>query len=475
MKKYILNEFNIKVFFIIATIFYCIPYFMVFVDSFINLLILWAAAVVGWDLVNRRDILKTHSALIGMLFLGSFICTIFFNKFSSVNLKLFVYIFMQLCFFTYFDSRKTKEEIINEFNKLSLVIIRITFVLNIISLYLFFSGYCEVYTNSVTSMELIVGRHPNSSLYGIMANSNWTSFLELTNIALLKLQKKRHGKAKRREKAAFFLSIIILFLTNSRGGFIGLLAFFTIEIVVNFIYFLKRNRKKAAKCLVLFPILVVLILFGNSTVKTVSGNVFRYFQSRKMVLNTLDKQQGYSSSTKNSATVNRDKSEKEGSTNVRIELWQAGIKVILENFLIGIGGAEIGQYVSSKLSSDTQVDSLALASNTHNILIQTALTTGIIGLICFLAYIGREFLYGLLYLVAGSKNEEIEEIIGILLSLLASYLVINMVEADIFMSRNFMSSLFWIFLGYMTRLVQMTVKDRRKSNEAHMYHTCALE
>ena len=348
-------------------------------------------------------------------------------------------------------------------------------MLNIISLYLFFSGYCEVYTNSITSMELIVGRHPNSSLYGIMANSNWTSFLELTNIALLKLQKKRHGKAKRREKAAFFLSIIILFLTNSRGGFIGLLAFFTIEIVVNFIYFLKRNRKKAAKCLVLFPILVVLILFGNSTVKTVSGNVFRYFQSRKMVLNTLDKQQGYSSSTKNSATVNRDKSEKEGSTNVRIELWQAGIKVILENFLVGIGGAEIGQYVSSKLSSDTQVDSLALASNTHNILIQTALTTGIIGLICFLAYIGREFLYGLLYLVAGSKNEEIEEIIGILLSLLASYLVINMVEADIFMSRNFMSSLFWIFLGYMTRLVQMTVKDRRKSNEAHMYHTCALE
>ena len=208
MKKSILNEFNVKILFVISTIFYCIPYFMVFVDSFMNLLILWAAVVVGWDLANRRDILKTHSALIGILFLSSFVCTIFLNKFSTVNLKLLVYIFLQLCFFTYFDSRKTKEEVINEFNKFSSVIIGITFLLNIISLYLFFSGYCEVFTNSVTSMELIVGRHPNSSLYGIMSNSNWTSFLELTSIGLLKLQKKRYGKTKKRDghcPVSFFL------------------------------------------------------------------------------------------------------------------------------------------------------------------------------------------------------------------------------------------------------------------------------
>ena len=475
MKKSILNEFNVKILFVISTIFYCIPYFMVFVDSFMNLLILWAAVVVGWDLANRRDILKTHSALIGILFLSSFVCTIFLNKFSTVNLKLLVYIFLQLCFFTYFDSRKTKEEVINELNKFSSVIIGITFLLNIISLYLFFSGYCEVFTNSVTSMELIVGRHPNSSLYGIMSNSNWTSFLELTSIGLLKLQKKRYGKTKKREKVALYLCIITLFLTNSRGGLIGFLVFSSIESAVSFIYFLKRNRKKAAKCLVFFPILIALILSGNLAVKNISGNIFQYIQSRKVVLDTLDEQQEYSSISKNSSTVERDKSEKEGSNNIRVELWQAGIKVILENFLVGIGGAEIGEHVSAKLCSNTQVDSLALASNTHNIFIQTALTAGIIGVICFCVYISREFLYGLFYLIAGSKNKEIEEITGILLSLLVSYLVINMVEADIFMSRNFMSSLFWIFLGYMTRLVQMTVKDRRKSNEIHIYHTCALE
>ena len=87
--------------------------------------------------------------------------------------------------------------------------------------------------------------------------------------------------------------IITLFLANSRGGLIGLLVFSTIESVVSFIYFLKRNRKKAAKCLVFSPILIVLILSGNLATKNISGNIFQYIQSRKVVLDTLDGQQGY--------------------------------------------------------------------------------------------------------------------------------------------------------------------------------------
>lgn len=111
MKKSILNEFNVKILFVISTIFYCIPYFMVFVDSFMNLLILWAAVVVGWDLANRRDILKTHSALIGILFLSSFVCTIFLNKFSTVNLKLLVYIFCNYAFLHILIPEKQKRKL----------------------------------------------------------------------------------------------------------------------------------------------------------------------------------------------------------------------------------------------------------------------------------------------------------------------------------------------------------------------------
>lgn len=79
-----------------------------------------AAIIIAWDLVNRRTVLKTHSALIGVSFVFCFFVTTFFNPFASVNLKLLVYIFLQMLFFTYFDQQKTNREIVSELKKLSI-------------------------------------------------------------------------------------------------------------------------------------------------------------------------------------------------------------------------------------------------------------------------------------------------------------------------------------------------------------------
>lgn len=77
-----------------------------------------------------------------------------------------------------------------------------------------------------------------------------------------------------------------------------------------------------------------------------------------------------------------------------------------------------------------------------------------------MTFILRELLYSLLYLFRYHGDERIKGAITVLFSLLTSYLVINLVEADIFMSRNFMSCLFWILLGYMTKLTQAVAKRR---------------
>lgn len=479
MKRWILNEFNVKTVFIITTILYCIPLFMVWADTFVNILVLWAGIVTLWDLINRRDILKSHSALVGILFLACFLCTIFFNKFSSVNIKIMIYMFLQLCFFTYFDCRKTKEDVLNELHKISNIVIKMTFVLNLISLGLFFSGYCEIFRNNVTSMELIMGRHPNSSLYGIMANSNWTSFLEVTSIGLLCFESRtRGGKMGKKRSFMLLVCIVTLFLTNSRGGLIGFFVFVVADRGLRFICLIKKNRKKAGICLLTLPFLVALIIVGNKMTKDISGEIYSHIRTMKSVVNSADNHNSSSSGTITSggtSEIKRDREEQAGSTNVRFELWEAGIKVILENSPVGIGGAEIGEYIFEKLRENTQVDNLALASNTHNIFIQTALTTGIMGLLCILTIFAREFLYSFIYLFKYHGGEKTENTISVLLALLLTYLVINMVEADIFMSRNFMSSLFWILLGYMTRLVQLSIGNRRESDETYIYHPCTLE
>ena len=73
--------------------------------------------------------------------------------------------YMQLCFFVSVNQKKGLEEIEREFKKLSTGIVYLGTILCMISLALYFIGYCEVYHNNVMSMELLVGRHPNSSLY----------------------------------------------------------------------------------------------------------------------------------------------------------------------------------------------------------------------------------------------------------------------------------------------------------------------
>lgn len=461
MKRLFLNEFNVKITMLIMTILYCIPFLMECVDNLINIVIIWAAIIIAWDLVNRRTVLKTHSALIGVSFVFCFFVTTFFNPFASVNLKLLVYIFLQMLFFTYFDQQKTNREIVSELKKLSILVIRISFLINIISLVMFFAGYCEIFTNHVISNELLMGRHPNSSLYGIMANANWTSFLELTNIGLLCFWGRMDGKMNIKTICLILLCSSILFLTNSRGGLIGLLIFIIVDKGINFLRFLLKNRKKAGICFLMLPILFSITIGGNKIVKDVSGNIYKHIKTVSFIQGPINRTVPIGTTNNNvgpSTSIQRNKKEKEGSNNIRVELWRAGIKVMQENFLMGIGGEKIGVYIFEKLSDNSKVDSLALASNTHNILIQTGVTAGIFGMLFFMTFILRELLYSLLYLFRYHGDERIKGAITVLFSLLTSYLVINLVEADIFMSRNFMSCLFWILLGYMTKLTQAVAK-----------------
>lgn len=70
-----------------------------------------AAIIIAWDLVNRRTVLKTHSALIGVSFVFCFFVTTFFNPFASVNLKLLVYIFLQMLFLRILINKKQIEKL----------------------------------------------------------------------------------------------------------------------------------------------------------------------------------------------------------------------------------------------------------------------------------------------------------------------------------------------------------------------------
>lgn len=435
---------------------------MPIMDNLINVLLIWASLIIINDIRCSKSILKFKGAPLAFFFLAIFFCTILYMGMQIVDIKIFIYMFLQLCFFTYSNKRKNFQEIKSEVNKISIIVVKFGTCLCIISLFLYFIGYCEVYTNNVMSMKLLVGRHPNSSLYGILANSNWTSFLCLTIVGLsFYLRKITYDKKFRIHS---FIALITLFLTNSRGGFVGFMVFFFCLYTMYFLGELKHNKKHAVFSFILIPCSIILLVFGNIVVKKISGALYNYTNMNQIHSTAAKTSVTNKTNTVNTVTtISRDEKEQATSTNIRLDLLKAGLRVLKDNFIFGVGVAKMPENIYDKLPANSSVDSLKLASNTHNVYMQTAVVSGVIGFMIFFCFL----VYNLFYIIifVGTSRNTMTYPIGALLALLAAYLVINLVEADIFMSRNFMSSLFWIYFGYTVRMTQLTKAFQRGINK----------
>lgn len=89
------------------------------IDNIINIFFLWMAFIVINDLYTTQSIFKFKGSPFAYMFLGVFICTIIAWSFEIIDIKVFIYMYMQLCFFVSVNQKKRLEEIEREFKKLS--------------------------------------------------------------------------------------------------------------------------------------------------------------------------------------------------------------------------------------------------------------------------------------------------------------------------------------------------------------------
>lgn len=455
----IFNEFYIKLLMIVVTLLYCVPFLMVWMDELVNVILGYSAVFVLYDIIRRRDIVKTRHTIFAILYLASFCVTMYLHNFQSVDIKIAIYLFMQLMLFTYCAAYKTKADIKEEMHLLFRIILCIGFVYSIVSLGMYFISFYKVYTNEVMDMALIIGKHPNSSLYGIMGNSNWMSFFMLTCTALALYEMKYSTKWKKFDILMMIISILTLFLTNSRGGFIGFMVFCCLYLL----YSNHSNINKRKIKYLTIPIFAIVLFLSNKyvvllgdTVSSAIGNVI--YDSE-----TIKKPQ--------SSKGGRNDQEQSESTSIRFELWKTGANVIKDNALFGVGNAELPKQMYMHRTSDNKlaINTKVLSANSHNIYIQVMLLSGFVGLLLWLSYILSNLFYVFIHYLKYKWSREDHRTIGILGSLLLSYMVINLVEADIFISRNFMSTLFWVIFGYLICMTQLANgTDRHYSGLYHI-------
>ena len=454
IRKYLYNEFYFKYSFIMLTILYCIPTFMPIIDNIINIFFLWMALIVINDLYTTQSTFKFKGSPLAYMFLGVFICTIIAWSFEIIDIKVFIYMYMQLCFFVSVNRKKGLEEIKGELKKIRTGVVYLGTILCIVSLVLYFIGYCEVYHNNVMSMELLVGRHPNSSLYGVLGNSNWMSFLCITIIGLSDWLQS--FGVKKRYYVSGVIALITLYLTNSRGGFVGVIVLCSVIYIIKFCIILIKEKYFSIKAFLLIPLCVIVLISANSITKNVSGRLYNCIKNVEEIKSSNEKNMEISKS------IERSEEEQQGSTNIRLELLKAGAKVVKRDYLVGVGVAHLKEKIYDEIPENSLVN-MELAGNTHNVYMQTAVASGAIGIILFVSFIAYIMLYSIVVVL--KKYSNINNSLSILIALIFAYLVVNLVEADIFISRNFMSSLFWIILGYLARMSQLLGRVNKTRKE----------
>lgn len=422
----VFNKYLVTIVFFVATVFYCYAPIMPYVDLFINVLLAWIAGAMIYDFFVTHQPFSRDNVW-GLAFtIWVVICSVV-GGLTATGIKICIYVLIQTVFFV---NVFRKQDLTRTFDLLATIIGLLGFVVNALSLILYFSRFYKVFANDViTDTSLILGRHPNGSLYGLLCNSNWMSFFALL-VGAFSLYQIRRNYHRIFYILNALLALDVIVCSNSRGTLVGLFSFALFFLLLRHFNVHSLNFKTV--CHLLLQILI--------TVGCLFIAIFLLKQCRILTFKVIPE----SGSSHQSTITERDDSEKTGSTATRLALWETGLNVALDFPVFGVGYDHIQENIWENRVSKV-IDTKTLASNTHNVYVQTLVGTGFVGLLLLLACITFPMLKGILIIW---NKKIVDERLLLSMALVLSFCVINLVEADIVVSRNFMSTIFWTLLGY---------------------------
>ena len=158
------------------------------------------------------------------------------------------------------------------------------------------------------------------------------------------------------------------------------------------------------------------------------------------------------------ALTERDPEEKRSSTQIRLELWRSGLKVIRKHPVFGVGPHNLAENILANAETENITDELA--TNTHNIFIQVAVSIGLVGLLLFCICIAVPCVLGLRYIFSACSDNADSMITAI--AIVAGFCVVNLVEADL-LSKNFIATVFWMLVGF----IWFAVRAKKSQNNSN--------
>ncbi|WP_238915301.1 O-antigen ligase family protein [Clostridium sp. YIM B02555] len=136
-------------------------------------------------------------------------------------------------------------------------------------------------------------------------------------------------------------------------------------------------------------------------------------------------------------------------TSGRSNLWESAAVVVEQHPLAGVGYNDmIGEVKAARPISDLPgLD----VGRLHNIYVETATVNGTISLLLFISFLGIILAFIVEQLDKLQRKEKIQ--MTTLTSLIVGIIAVNLFESNLINSANFISMIFWIYLGYLVSIL----------------------
>ena len=411
------NEFYFKIGIVISgTLFYCFG-LMSFCDMLINILAVLAIFPLFIAVFFENGHVFNKSILI--VIVCSAIITILLASHRLVTIILLFYICIEVMLLPYCNPGKNERELQKELDRIAIAFEVITIIVAGLSMITYVLNWSITYYEPQLLGEtmLFLGIDKSTgALVGVFANANAASVLYIIAIGLLFYLKERFGHSFLIYIIAVFFAIM-LYLTDSRGGIIGLGVIFVFWV---FAFFRKVIFGIGTK--IMLYAFAAAVLGCGCAGAVLLGIVHKFIAG---ITGGID-----------------------ASTASRMELWKAGIRISTSDplsFLFGVGG-NFRDLVSKNVSP---IIPKVLHGNMHNIYMQTLLTFGFIGLVMLLLLIINMVLYNTKMITEKYEtNKDMFPLIGII----CAVATISLVEADFYMGKTFQCTIVWILAGYVNRI-----------------------
>lgn len=416
-KRYSLESidevFIYKCLFLIYTVFLSTEFSQMRKFTLIKLFVLGSGIlIIAYETfkTNGRFITKDKILLVFMI-LG--IATLLVNNGKSSNLKFYLITLIQVFLLTDVSRKKTKEKAICKFRTLNFIFIVETaiFALIGIAMYKLNLTIDSIPITDLTRDDLIKG------VYIISTSAALVSYLSLGITFIQLLTGGKGGKIKNKINIFYLFNLAIqgysLILSGGRGAMISFISF-----VIILIFLFIPNKK---------------IRIGIIAAVIAIIACFPIYKSQISNIDFLNKSEGGN------------------FLNGRLVLWESGYKNTFQHYkLLGTGPGNMVNV--TKELADTYLPGIE-GGRLHNMYLDLLCSNGILGFLPFMAFI--TFLIFILYKGSfnGNLSKKTRIYIKCIFAIIASILLINIVESILIYIISIAATIFWIYVGYAKELL----------------------